>query len=255
MFLRDLYASVKRRWYVMVVGLLLTAAASVYGYQEAPVKYEASGSVALIPPPTAVISGDNPFLYMGGLEQALGVLTVKLNSPAVQRPIAETYPDVQYTTTRDSSTNGPIVLISVTGSSSEDTLGALRYVLDAVPDTLASLQDALDLSPGARMTSMPLAMDEQAEVSDSTRTRMLLALAALGSAGSLLVAGQFDKVILRRRARRSDRQSIKSDENGASPAGIGNISAQDASTIRLPEHTLLQAPGDAKREPLYAHRR
>lgn len=220
MFLRDLYASLRRRWYFVVAGVLLTAALAAFAYREVPVEYKATGSVALVPPATAVISGDNPFLYMGGLEQALGVLTVKLNSPSAQRPILDRYPGVEYATTRDPSTNGPIVFVSVTGTTAENSLGALRQVLSAVPENLTALQDALSLSQEARMTSMSLAQDDKARINDGPRTRIILMLIAAGAAGSLLVTGQLDKILLRRRAGRGVRRSdFKARSAGQSHAG------------------------------------
>lgn len=224
MFLQDLFASLKRRWYFIVVGILITAAVAYFAYGETPVKYQATGSVALVPPPTAVISGDNPFLYMGGLEQALGVLTVKLNSPEVKRPILEQFPDIEYTTTRDPSTNGPIVLVSVTGSTSAETLGALEEVLAAVPANLGVLQDTLKLSQESKMTSMPLSSDEKATVNNSARTRTLLFVAAAGAAATLLLTGQLDKILLRRRSAKASRRG------GARSADAGDSETPDGGT-------------------------
>lgn len=256
MFLRDLFASVRRRWYFMVAGLLLTAAGATFAYQGTPVHYEATGSVALIPPPTAVISGDNPFLYMGGLEQALGVLTVKLNSPEVRRPIADEYPTAEYTTARDPSTNGPIILITVQGTSSADTLGALQRVLDAVAENLAKLQDNLGLSPGSKMTSMQLSMDVEPDANNTASTRIVLALSAAGAAASLLITGQLDKVMTRPKGHRASGQAAPSTTDDT-----GKSTAQPAAIPSTPDNskagasTKIGAPDDGTREPLYAHRR
>ncbi|NUT70600.1 hypothetical protein [Pseudarthrobacter sp. C4D7] len=199
MFLRDLYDSLRRRWYIVAAGILITAAIAGLAYGQSPVKYEASGSVALVPPATAVISGDNPFLYMGGLEQALGVLIVKLNSPEVQHKVSDNFPDTEYTAVREPSTNGPIVRISVSGPNATETLSVLRQVLGSVPENLTSLQDALNLSAASRMTSLPLSQDDEAVANGSGRSRTLLALAAVGIAGTVILTGQLDKVLLRRR--------------------------------------------------------
>ncbi len=203
MFLRDLYTSVLRRWYFVLSGIIITAILATLVYSEVPVKYEATASVALIPPPTAVISGDNPFLYMGGLEQALGVLTVKLNSPAVRETIESSFPEASYSTARDSSTNGPIILISVSGASEADTLGTLQSVVSAVPTTLADLQDSLSLESSARISSMSLAQDETVTVTNGTRTRALLAVIAFGGAASLMLTGLLDRLLIRRGNRRA----------------------------------------------------
>ncbi|MGX1163218.1 hypothetical protein FBY31_2732 [Arthrobacter sp. SLBN-100] len=226
MFLRDLFASLRRRWYLVIAGVLLTAALAFVVYGRAPVRYEATGSVALVPPPTAVISGDNPFLYMGGLEQALGVLTVKLNSPDVQRGIVGKYDSVEYSTSRDPSTNGPIVLVTVTAAREEDALKALDDVLGAVPQNLNSLQDSLNVSEPSTVTSLPLSSDEEAGIDDSARTRMTLSFGAAGIAGTLLLTGQLDKVLLRRRAGKGTRRARAGSRNGKRPEGLGSVAAQ-----------------------------
>jgi hypothetical protein len=228
MYLRDLYASVKRRWYLVVLGALLTVSLAFVVYVQAPVKYGATGSVALVPPATAVISGDNPFLYMGGLEQALGILTAKLNSDEVQRDILGRHDAVEYSTIRDPSTNGPIVLVTVTGATADETLGALTDVLAAVPQNLNSLQDSLHLTENSKMTSMPLSSDEEAEINDSTRTRTVLTLAAGGVAGTLLLTGHFDKILLRRRAGKGRGPSRTQSRNGEGPEDFGS----DASAVK-----------------------
>jgi hypothetical protein len=228
MYLRDLYASLKRRWYLVVLGALLTVSLAFVVYVQAPVKYEATGSVALVPPATAVISGDNPFLYMGGLEQALGILTAKLNSDEVQRDIVRKHDAVEYSTLRDPSTNGPIVLVTVTGATADETLEALTDVLAAVPQNLNSLQDALNLTENSRMTSMPLSSDEEAEINDSTRTRTVLTLAAGGVAGTLLLTGQLDKILLRRRAGKGTGRSGAQSRNSRGPENFGS----DASAVK-----------------------
>lgn len=228
MYLRDLYASLKRRWYLAVLGALLTASLAFVVYFQAPVKYEATGSVALVPPATAVISGDNPFLYMGGLEQALGILTAKLNSDEVQRDIVGKYDAVTYSTIRDPSTNGPIVLVTVTGATAGEALGVLTDVLAAVPQNLNSLQDSLNVSENSKITSMPLSSDEEAKIDSSTRTRTVLTLAAVGGAGTLLLTGQLDKIIFRRRAGKRTGRSGAQSRNGEGPEDFGS----DASAVK-----------------------
>ncbi|WP_426226760.1 hypothetical protein [Pseudarthrobacter sp. DSP2-3-2b1] len=225
MYLRDLIASLKRRWYFVVLGALLTISLALVVYFQAPVKYEATGGVALVPPATAVISGDNPFLYMGSLEQALGILTAKLNSDEVQRDILGKHDAVEYSTIRDPSTNGPIVLVTVTGATADEALGALTDVLAAVPQNLTSLQNSLNLAENSRITSMTLSSDEEATIVDSTRTRVVLTLAAGGVAGTLLLTGQLDKILLRRRAGEGTVRSGMQSGSGKKPEHSGSDSS------------------------------
>lgn len=249
MFLRDLYASARRRWYFVLAGLLITAGMSFWVFRVAPVTYEAAANVALIPPPTAVISGDNPFLYMGGLDQAMGVLTVKLNSDSVRGPIEDAYPGADYSTERDATTSGPIVRVKVAGDSSETTLEVLNRVLDAMPVTMTSLQDELSLPQASRISLLTLGVDKDTTLVGEARTRSLLVVAALGLASTLLLTGLADKKLIKRRGKKhigaatSPPDDFPLEETGLSrrnradrmPLPSGSYSGTTASAEPLPE--------------------
>jgi hypothetical protein len=206
MFLRDLYSSAKRRWYFMLAGLVLTAGLAFWIFDVAPVSYEAKASVALIPPPTAVISGDNPFLYMGGLEQALGVLTVKLNSDSVRDPLEALERGSSYLAARDSSTTGPIVQVATEGPTADSALRTLNRALGIMPGEMTSLQDELALPEDARISLLVLAVDQEAALVDQGRTRTVMAAAAVGSVTTLLLTGLLDKLLLRRKSSKHPRR-------------------------------------------------
>ena len=87
MVLSDMLRSLLRRWYIVVLGVILTVA-GVYGaYTVTPVTYSATSTVVLLPPEKSVKDGDNPYLYLGGLGQALNVLVITMNSAASQEEV------------------------------------------------------------------------------------------------------------------------------------------------------------------------
>src|SRR5690554_2295684 len=101
MFLQDLGRALLRRWYFVLVGLLATAA-GVYGIQQyIPITYKAEASVVLVPPKTAVIEGENPYLYMGALDQAMSVLIVRMNSEIISKAIVGEETDLSYALAKD----------------------------------------------------------------------------------------------------------------------------------------------------------
>ncbi|MCW2530013.1 MAG: hypothetical protein JWM76_4873, partial [Pseudonocardiales bacterium] len=51
-----------RRWYLTFVGVLVTAALCAAAIVLVPAKYQASASLLLLPPKTAVGNGGNPYL-------------------------------------------------------------------------------------------------------------------------------------------------------------------------------------------------
>lgn len=247
MFLRDLYTSAKRRWYFIIAGLVVTAAMSFWVFRVAPVTYEATANVALIPPPTAVISGDNPFLYMGGLDQAMGVFTVKLNSDSVRSPIEDSYPGADYSTERDATTSGPIVRVKVTGDSAATTLEVLNRVLDVMPATLSSLQDELSLPQASRISLLTLGVDKDTTLVGEARTRALLVVAALGMAGTLLMTGLADKRMIRRRVKK--RVVTDTPSNNASPTPEGELRRRNRAS-RIPLSTEAYSVGAPVDAPL-----
>ena len=140
MFLRDLLFSCLRRWYFLLLGLLLTGAGTYYVYLSIEPTYEANASVVLIPPKVAVMTGDNPYLYLGGLDQALGVLQVKVASPEVLDKLTGGREDAEVSIGKDATTSGPIAAIKVSAKDAAGTMQLLDAALKQVPQTLDELQ-------------------------------------------------------------------------------------------------------------------
>lgn len=203
MFLHDLAVGLLRRWYLVLFGLLVTGVGSYYLFQVVPVTYEATSSVVLVPPATAVIEGENPYLYMGGLDQALSVLTVRMSSPTVADPILHKRSDLNYTIGQDQNTAGPIMLVGAEAGTEEETLKVLGQVVKVIPENLKLLQDQLKIPKNARITAMTIVMDTTAEEVNKKQMRAVLAGGAAGMAITVLGTGLIDRMITRRRARRA----------------------------------------------------
>ena len=200
MYLRDLKASLLRRWYLVLGGLLLTAGICTAAYQLVPATYQAQASVVMLPPNSSVSKGGNPYLYLGGLGQALDVLTRALQADSAQRPITDAHPDSTYTALPDTTTTGPILLVTVDGPTPGETLATLHAVLASVPPALVSLQDGLGVAANSRITSMNLAADEQPTKIQKDQTRALLAAAAVGLVATVLLTGVIDGLLTSRKA-------------------------------------------------------
>lgn len=208
MLVWDFVRTCLKRWYIIVAGLLLTAV-GVYGtYQNTPITYEATASLVLIPPKDSVVIGDNPYLYLGGLDQALGVVSVRMTSPDVTKLLRRQYPDSTFTVAKDMTTTGPIMAINVTGSDAGSTLSLLGSVVDLVPRQLADLQEALNVPKGSRIGSLPLAQDDEPTALTKDRLRAVLVIGAAGATLTLLLTAGFDRLMISRRDRRSRRSLL-----------------------------------------------
>ncbi|NMR28211.1 hypothetical protein [Crystallibacter degradans] len=243
MFLRDLALSLARRWYFVVLGIALTVLLGVLAHRTVPLSYQATASVVLIPPPTTIASGDNPYLYLGGLEQALGVLAVTLNSPAVADPLLVENEGTSFETGRDVDTAGPIMQLSASGDSEQSTLAVLDAVLAAVPETLTNLQDDLSVPENSRISVLTLAVDEAPTTANREQLQAVLLAVACGGAGTLLLVRLLDAFLLKRAKRQEDRSGIEHSSSNTNAtvlteagAGIG------ASTKRLSKSSASDIP-------------
>lgn len=221
MYLRDLKASLVRRWYLVLVGLLITGALGFATLRLVPPSYEANASDVLLPPRSSVAEDGNPFLYLGGLSQALDVLTRSLQSDASQRAVIDAHPSVTYTAAPDRTTTGPILLITTEASTSEAAMAGLQSVLGLVEPTLTKLQDDLSVPAESRITVMQLAIDEQPTAVRKDQTRALLAVVAIGLVGTILLIGLIDGLLLTRRSKRI--QAKSADEEPPPTAQNGRV--------------------------------
>ncbi|WP_411701295.1 hypothetical protein [Conyzicola sp.] len=203
MNLRDFVGSLARRWWVLVIGLALTAVAAVNVYQLVPVSYTASASVVLLPPKTLVGDVGNPFLYLGGLSQAVDVLVRKVAADEVSDPIERANPDSEFEIYSDTSSSGPIIVIFGQGPTKAATLDVVRDVLDATTPALQDMQTNLAVSPDSLITLDTLAVDKKPEIDQKNRLQAVLGVAGVGVVLTLLLAAVVDSLLLARRARRA----------------------------------------------------
>lgn len=203
MLVRDLILSCLRRWYLVAVGLVLTGCAAYMVFQTVAPSYEAKASMVLVPPQVAVTTGENPFLYLGGLDQALGVLQVKVTGPEVAKPLLEEHPGTEITVAQDDATSGPIVVVNVVGKDAASTMGMLEAMKTAIPTTLATLQTDLDVPRASVITVLPLAADASPTAVYKKPIQFTGIVAAMGLAATFLLVGLTDGWLERRKMRKT----------------------------------------------------
>ncbi len=199
MYLRNLRDSLRRRWYMVVVGMIMVGGLGALTYVEVPPTYEATASVVLLPPSSAVPVGDNPFLYLGGLAQALDVLTRAIDADSTRETVLHGDSALDYTASPDSSSAGPILAVGATGPTEQATLDVLSSVLATIPVTLNQLQEDLSVQTESRISSTIITVDQKATTVGKARIRAVVAV--VGAAGTLilLLIGALDGLLLSRR--------------------------------------------------------
>jgi hypothetical protein len=197
---RDWTAALTRRWYVVLAGLMVTAALIGVSPILAPPEYSARGLVVLLPPREATREGGNPFLGLGGLDLPARILVAYYSSNSAQDAIVAVSPDAEVTVGIEESTRSPVIAIDVIDSSPEAALKTLNFVAETIPTNLARLQAEVSAPTDTRVTSMTLTMDERAEPDLSKLIRMLVAAGVGGLALTALLTFAVDGAARRRRA-------------------------------------------------------
>jgi hypothetical protein len=237
-----LLGALRRRWYIVAVGLLATAGLVWGVYNVTPPQYTARGLVLLLPSVPADEEGGNPFLGLGNLDLPARVLVASYSSNAAQEEIAQRAPDAEVVVSIEESTRGPVIAVDVTDSSEAGTLEILSYVADSIPETLASLQSEVGVPLDAVVRSMPLTMDTEPEPEYETLIRLLILAGAGGLALTLLVAYALDG-ILKRRVRRRSQPGI-SDVDYSVPIAEEPVPA-DTDPIRVLRNNVPASPKPA----------
>ncbi|TRW43573.1 Wzz/FepE/Etk N-terminal domain-containing protein [Georgenia yuyongxinii] len=231
MYLRDLAKGLIRRWYYVVVGVLLVAGLGVLTLTVVPPTFEARANVLLVPPQTSVTNGDNPFLMLGGLTQPLDVVAKTLDADITRQALLDDAPGADYVVEPDSTSNSPILVVEATGATSAQALEVLHDVLDAVPTTLQELQGELEVAPPSQVTSMTLTVDERATAVQKERLRVVLAVSAVGLAGVVLLIGLLDGILIARRRLRTATRDLATTGEVTSPEQLA------APATRRDQHT------------------
>ncbi|HSN11689.1 MAG TPA: hypothetical protein VLS51_06255, partial [Propionibacteriaceae bacterium] len=93
--MRDFFGVMRRRWAIVLVGFLLTVGLSGAAYWYSKPTYEITGTVLLLPPESAAVSGPiNPYLELSGLQQLLDLVGVSLSDQSTQLELQAISKDV-----------------------------------------------------------------------------------------------------------------------------------------------------------------
>lgn len=211
MALSDFLGVIRRRWYVLIVGLLAAAGLVYAAAGAAQPAYQARGLVLLLPPDDAVGDGGNPFLGLGGLELPAGIVVAYFQSDVAQEAVAQVAPEAEYTVAIEDSTRGPVIAVDVTAPTADGALATLRHVTEDIPVQLERLQGEVEAPPSSMLTSMPLAVDDEAKEDTKGRTRLVMAAAAIGVVGAALLTYVIDGIAMRRRRTPEDDEAVGDD--------------------------------------------
>lgn len=243
MQLRTVLASLARRWYLVVAGVLVTGLLCMSVQMSAPEKYKSQASLVLMPSSQSIGDAGNPYLYLGGMSEALDILIRKITSQPVRERLLANFGSATYVAEPDRGTSGAILVITTTADSPEETMALLKAVMDETPRSLNEMQEALDVAVPARITTMSLLVDRQAVPEVKARTQLVLLSGAGGVGLTLLLSVLVDGLLMTRaRKKEASRKATPSDDGPPPMDGQGPAQHAPARSLTLPPKELVIGP-------------
>jgi hypothetical protein len=203
MTLRDLLRSLAHRWYFIIVGFIITAILCVGVVRVVPVAYDSQASMVLLPPQSSTGKHGNPFLLLGGLSQAVDILTRTMNSDADSRPLLDAHHGATFTIEADTTTTGPIVLITSTAPTADRAKTMTSAVVREVPVALKAIQTRLSVEKLSQIRVVTVAVDDSGTLNAKGRTQALVGVGAVGVILTVLITGLIDGLLRARKRRRN----------------------------------------------------
>jgi len=214
MVVSDLWGAVGRRWYVVLFGLLATAAMTFGVSKVVPVTYEEKALVVLLPPATQKDLGGNPFLGLNGLDSLAAVLGRSMSSDALAADVKAVSPDATFTVGPDSTTSGPVILAAVEDRSPVGATAALDRILAEVPIRLKALQLENGAPANTLVSQTLVSRDAEPKAQNKDLVRALIVVAGAGLAASIAAAALVDRLL---RGRRRPRWLTRTQQHAPSP--------------------------------------
>ena len=236
----DLVASgrtLRRRWILTSFLFLLTLAAALAAWVKLPGPYQAESMTVLYPSQQASRpNGDNPLMSFGGSLNVAGDIVLReVSAPAYVAQLAAHGYTSSFTIADDPNTTGPILDVTVTGSSQGQVEQTLSGVTAAVKNQLAAIQQGY--KPANRITSQVVSTQTTPQLLVSKKARTIVIVLGLGLILTFVIPQVVDAEIAKRRGRRGQRP----DSSHATAQYAGSPAEQVAQ------------PGQAGREPQPAY--
>jgi hypothetical protein len=220
---RDVAEALLRRWYVLVLALLLTAAGAYPVIRPAP-QYLSSAVVVLKPP----VTGNQPN-QLTNLQPPLATLSYgviqQLASPAGREELNSAGVHGRYQLIpRNSGTSAtpayliPSLQVQARAADPGEADTMVHRIIEIYSGHVADVQEAQGISAGARINASVLVAPSAAKV-QGTKSRALAGTALLGATAALLSALWFDQYALRRRSRKGASPDARHHSGGIPVTG------------------------------------
>ncbi|SDI99089.1 hypothetical protein SAMN05444157_1165 [Frankineae bacterium MT45] len=166
-----------RRWYVVLLTLVITVGLASAAIAKVPATYTSSANVLLIPP---AASGANPYLALGGLGGVGDVLSLNLSGTDVAKILAEENVTGSYTVATDSSSSAPLITVTATDKTAAGALATMHAVESLLSPRLLKIQKNLNVPSSQLLTLQPINADVTAKPIRKSQQRAVIAAVGFG---------------------------------------------------------------------------
>ncbi|POX51684.1 chain length determinant protein [Streptomyces sp. Ru71] len=227
MDLAEIFRVMRRRWYVLLPGLLLTAALTVAVALLVPVTYQSQSTVVLLNSQKATVAYDgNPFLStQTSLTGMADSLARNLNSDGSLRELKSRGASGTFEAKLADNAQGPLMWLTVTGTDKAGVLASDRILTAYAEERLEQFQKQQSVTPKA-MIRMTTVVPPQNPVAQ-TKTRLEYMVMAGGLGLVLSLVGVF-WVEARRRSRTPAREAAPAQPAAGEPAAEQTMALRTA---------------------------
>ncbi|MFD3937579.1 chain length determinant protein [Streptomyces sp. NPDC058611] len=230
MDLAEIWRVMRRRWYVLLPGLLLSAALTAGVYLLVPVEYVSQSTVTLLNSKKATVAFDgNPFLStQASLTGMADGLARNLNSDDAAADLKALGVTGLHEAKIADNAQGPFLWLSVTGTDPAAVLKSDELFTAYAEKRLQEFQTQQSVTPEAMIRMTTIVPPQKAEPQTKTRLQYLVMAGVLGFVLSL-VATFF--VEARRRRTAGPGRHRPSAPEGAGLEGAGIAPAREAGPV------------------------
>ncbi|WP_327693118.1 chain length determinant protein [Streptomyces sp. NBC_00459] len=207
MDLAEIFRVTRRRWYVLLPGLLLTAGMVAAVVLLVPVTYQSQSTVQLLNSPKATVAyGGNPFLStQTSLTGMADSLARNLNSDGSVRELKSRGATGTFEAKIADNAQGPLMWLTVTGTDKAAVLASDRILTAYATDRLKQFQEQQSVEPKAMIQMMTIVVPQPPVAQTKTRLEYMIMAGGMGLVLSLVAVFYVE-------ARRRTRPAANSEE-------------------------------------------
>ncbi|MFF4440197.1 Wzz/FepE/Etk N-terminal domain-containing protein [Streptomyces sp. NPDC001621] len=214
MDLAEIFRVMRRRWYVLLPGLLLTACLTVAVALVVPVTYQSQSTVVLLNSQKATVAYDgNPFLStQTSLTGMADSLARNLNSDISLRELKSRGAKGTFEAKLADNAQGPLMWLTVTGTDKAAVLASDRILTAYAKERLNQFQKQQSVAPKAMIRMTTIVPPQNPVAQTKTRLEYLIMAGGLGLVLSLVATFYVE-------ARRRSRTAAAQSDGTAGPDG------------------------------------